>query len=184
MAMKGYSAFPKLGHYWSLTIRLFSDISRALVERVFPLCKEEVGVFYSPSRLMELFYPNSLVMWWVLKFWEAQTMCCLKLKRKKGKDCDKMGGIRFCGCGCGYGCQSEEHFVCFGAKPIQRAWARDFPRDRKKADNRRDQKRPGQSAGKRKSTEVGRSRVDQRETMSQRSWWLCGNFVRIDACDS
>ena len=39
-----------------------------------------------------------------------------------------MDGIRFCGCGC----QTENLFVCFGAKPTQRACARDLPRDRKK----------------------------------------------------
>ena len=32
MVMKGYNAFPKLQHYWNLTIRLFSVISRTLVE--------------------------------------------------------------------------------------------------------------------------------------------------------
>ena len=31
MAMKGYSAFPKLQHCWNLTIRLFSVIFRTLV---------------------------------------------------------------------------------------------------------------------------------------------------------
>ena len=38
-----------------------------------------------------------------------------------------MGGIRFSV----YGCQSENLFVCFGAKPTQRACTRDLPRDRK-----------------------------------------------------
>ena len=33
MAMKGYSAFPKLQHHWNLTIRLFSVISRTLIGR-------------------------------------------------------------------------------------------------------------------------------------------------------
>ena len=38
MAMKGCSAFPKPQHYWNLTIRLFSVISRTLT--VFlPLCR-------------------------------------------------------------------------------------------------------------------------------------------------
>ena len=31
MAMKRYSTFPKLQHYWNLTIRLFSVIPRTLV---------------------------------------------------------------------------------------------------------------------------------------------------------
>ena len=31
MAIKKYSAFPKAQHYWNLTIRLFSVISRTLI---------------------------------------------------------------------------------------------------------------------------------------------------------
>ena len=42
---------PKLQHCWNLTIKLFSVISRTLVGGVLPLCREAVGVFYSPSRL-------------------------------------------------------------------------------------------------------------------------------------
>ena len=38
--------------------------------------------------------------------------------------------------------QSKDSFVCFGAKPTQRACARDFLRDRKKT---REGKVPGQS---------------------------------------
>ena len=89
--------------------------------------------------------------------------------------------------------QSEDSFVRFGAKPTQRACLRDFLRDREKT---RESKVPGQSteessqqklgegAGQRKVTAkrgVGtcglRGRVGQREKMSQRSWWLCGNFT-------
>ena len=51
MTMKGYSAFPKLQHCWNLTIRLFSVISRTLVEGVLPLCREAFGVFYSHRRI-------------------------------------------------------------------------------------------------------------------------------------
>ena len=51
MAGKGYSAFPKLQHYWSLTIRLFSVISRTLFGGFLTLCREAVSVFYSPSWL-------------------------------------------------------------------------------------------------------------------------------------
>ena len=43
--------FPKLQHYRSLTIRLFSVISWTLVGVVLLLCRDAVGVFYSPSRL-------------------------------------------------------------------------------------------------------------------------------------
>ena len=32
MALKGYFTFPKIQHYWNLTIRLFSVISRTLIE--------------------------------------------------------------------------------------------------------------------------------------------------------
>ena len=48
MAIKGYSAFPKIG---SLNIRLFSVIPRTLVGEVLSLCSDAIGVFYSPSRL-------------------------------------------------------------------------------------------------------------------------------------
>ena len=37
-------------HYWRLTIRLFNVISRILGEGVFLLCRDVVGVFYSPSQ--------------------------------------------------------------------------------------------------------------------------------------
>ena len=36
---------------WSLTIRLFCVISRTLEVEVLLLCRDTVGVFYSPSRL-------------------------------------------------------------------------------------------------------------------------------------
>ena len=36
-------------------------------------------------------------------------------------------------------CQSEDSFVCFGAKPTQRACARNFPRDRKRTREGRSQ---------------------------------------------
>ena len=41
----------KFQHYWSLTIRLFSFISRTLVGGVLTLCRDVVGVFYSPNSL-------------------------------------------------------------------------------------------------------------------------------------
>ena len=69
--------------------------------------------------------------------------------------------------------------------------------------SQREQKKPndrtGQSAGEscqQKSVEAdgekkatagtcgSRGRVDQREWMSQHSWWLCGDFARIHAPDS
>ena len=50
---RGILHSPKLQHYWNLTIRLFSVISRILIggRGVLPLCKEAVGVFYSPIQL-------------------------------------------------------------------------------------------------------------------------------------
>ena len=45
----------------------------------------------------------------------------------------------------------------------------------------------GEADGQRKSTARtcgSRGRVGQREKMSLRSWWLCGNFARIHARDS
>ena len=52
---RGTPHSPKLQHYWNLTIRLFSVLSRILIARgVLPpllLCREAVSVFYSPSWL-------------------------------------------------------------------------------------------------------------------------------------
>ena len=39
-----YSAFPKLQHYWSLTIRLFSDVSKMLIGRILPLRRDVVSL--------------------------------------------------------------------------------------------------------------------------------------------
>ena len=51
IALKEHSAFPKLQHYWSLTIWLFSVISKTLVgDGVLPLCRDAVGIFYNPNR--------------------------------------------------------------------------------------------------------------------------------------
>ena len=52
---KGTLHSPKLQYYWNLTIRLFSVISRTLVRGVLPLCREAVGVLYSPSQMGKLF---------------------------------------------------------------------------------------------------------------------------------
>ena len=49
---RGTMHSPKLQHYWSLTIILVSVVSRTLIGGgVLPLCREAVGVFYSPSVL-------------------------------------------------------------------------------------------------------------------------------------
>ena len=95
-------------------------------------------------------------------------------------------------------CQSDSS-VCFGAKPTQRACARDLLRDRKKRGKARfqgtteedSQQKSGEGDGQRKvAAERGawtcgfRGRIGQRERISQRSWWLCRNFARIHARDS
>ena len=46
MVMKRYSIFP-----WSLAIRLFNIILMTLDVGVLPLCRDAIGVFYSPTRL-------------------------------------------------------------------------------------------------------------------------------------
>ena len=52
MALKGYSSFLKLQHYWNLAIGLFRVIPRTLVVGgVLPLHRDAIGVFYNPSRL-------------------------------------------------------------------------------------------------------------------------------------
>ena len=86
----------------------------------------------------------------------------IPLFRVKSNICDTMGGIHFCGCGY----QSENPFVCFGAKPTQRACARDLPRDRKKTRKGRSQRRGKDSrherAVKRRRTQSAESsRRDQ-----------------------
>ena len=96
--------------------------------------------------------------------------------------------------------QSEDSFVCFGAKPTQRACARYLLPDRKKT---RKGEVPGQSTeeGSQRQSGKGDSQrkaaaeqgagtcgprgwVGGRERMSQHSRWLCGNFVRVHARDS
>ena len=52
----------------------------------------------------------------------------LKMISAKSVYCDTMLGIRCVGVS---GCQSENFFVCFGAKATQKACAQDLPRDRK-----------------------------------------------------
>ena len=43
----------KIQDYWNLTIRLFSVISRTLIGGggLLHLCRDSVGVFYSPNQL-------------------------------------------------------------------------------------------------------------------------------------
>ena len=52
---------PNLQHYWSLTIGLLTVISRTLVGGVLPLCREVVSVFYSPSRLGNIYSRSSSI---------------------------------------------------------------------------------------------------------------------------
>ena len=97
-------------------------------------------------------------------------------------------------------CQSEDSFVCFGAKPTQRSYARDFPQNRKKTKEGKvpeqsteesNQQMSGKGDGQREMTAkrgVGtcglKSQVSQRKRISHLSLWLCRNFARIHACDS
>ena len=61
--------------------------------------------------------------------------------------------------------QSDDSFVCFGAKPIERACARDFLRDRKKT---RKGKVPGQSTGQKGVSDSQRkATVRERRLLSE-----------------
>ena len=54
---EGVLCIPKSScNYWSLVIRSFSLISRTLIVRVLPLCRDIVGVFCSPSQLGQLIF--------------------------------------------------------------------------------------------------------------------------------
>ena len=61
---RGTPHSPKLLHYWTLTIRLFNVISRTLIWKVLPLCRDAVGVFCSNSWLGH----NVLVK--IMKSWD------------------------------------------------------------------------------------------------------------------
>ena len=88
--------------------------------------------------------------------------------------CDTMGSIRFCLCGC----RSENPFVCFGAKRTRRAWRRDPPRDRKWRREGRSQRRQSQltkedwkgqsteGSKKDRSTEQGRQTRNESEFLA------------------
>ena len=110
-------------------------------------------------------------------------------------------GVAFVSVGVGK-CQSEDSFVCFGKKTHRKGLRTSFltrleedkgekaPKssegssieqsaEQKSAVYRREQSR------KPTASMCGpRGRVGQREKMSQRSLWLCGNFARIHAPDS
>ena len=74
MAMKGCSAFSKPQHYWSLTIRLFSDV---------PECLLRWGSY--PSAAMQSVYSTAPVDWAGLmldrKTWNHSTVCKLFVLR-------------------------------------------------------------------------------------------------------
>ena len=74
-----------------------------------------------------------------------------------------MLGIRCVGVG---ECQSEDPFVCFGAKPTQRACARDLPQDRKRM---REGKVPEQNR-RRQRTEKS-TEEDSQEKSGVRARW-------------
>ena len=51
MALKEYSAFPKAPTLLKPHYQIACVMSRTLIGGVLPLCKDAVGVFYSPSQL-------------------------------------------------------------------------------------------------------------------------------------
>ena len=73
MEMKGYTASPKLQHNWSLPIRLFCVISKKFVVGVLSLCKEAVGLFYSPSRLGKRRIYFKDLSWFDCVLWDINT---------------------------------------------------------------------------------------------------------------
>ena len=112
-----------------------------------------------------------------------------------------MLGIRFCGCGYGW---VSVRFLClfwrethtkglrarFPTRPEKNMGRQGLRADQKKAVNKR-----GKSTGKCSRSEVKNRRLLSEElgsvdpeaglaNVSQRSWWLCGNFARIHARDS
>ena len=64
-------------------------------------------------------------------------------------------------------------------------WRTEETRTEKEAEQRCVQNR-GVSRSEQETARICglRRRVGQRERMSQHSWWFCGNFTRIHACDS
>ena len=56
MAMKGTPHSPKLQHYWNLTIRLFSVISRTLVGGVLLFCRDAISIFCILSWLSQFIF--------------------------------------------------------------------------------------------------------------------------------
>ena len=51
MALKRIPHSSMLHHYWSTTFRLFCIIPGHSLEEILPLCRDAVGVFWSPSQL-------------------------------------------------------------------------------------------------------------------------------------
>ena len=96
-----------------------------------------------------------------------------------------MGGICFCRC------QSENPFVCFGAKPSQRACAWDLPRDRKdegrKSDRTVDKGEEKKTVGMRGQSREGNSQEKgttetSRQNRSVNRWAdIARGFVRVSA---
>ena len=103
-----------------------------------------------------------------------------------------MGSIRFCGCDWaqvrGILCRTKVLCTRFPTRPEEDK-ERQGPRavKRRERSKRQSGKGDGQrkaAAGRGAGTCGPRGRVSQRERMSQRSWYLCGDFVRVHARDS
>ena len=115
--------------------------------------------------------------------------------------CCMVLGICFCGCGVCV-CQSEYPFCQFWCETHTKGLHMRFPHETRRwwwkeglREKRRNQSTEqsrtktgqstevgGEAAGQRKTTARTsglRGQVGQREMISQRSWWLCGNFTRI-----
>ena len=73
MTLKGYFVFSEaLLLYWNFTIKLFSDISRTLVDAVLPLCRDTVCVFYSSSQLDDINVSVCSCVWQGNKYIKAK----------------------------------------------------------------------------------------------------------------
>ena len=69
MAMKGYSAFPKAP---APSDFLVSYPGHSLGGGVLPLCREAVGVFYSPSRLGN---QTTVIVLFVVEWGQVYVIC-------------------------------------------------------------------------------------------------------------
>ena len=107
-----------------------------------------------------------------MQTWNFRNNIWFRTQKKKSKYyLDTMGGIHFSVCGC----QSENHFICFGAKPTQRPCARDIPRDRMWVKEERSERRQKKWVSRREQKWSVGLREQSREGEGhsrQKSAWL------------